>query len=153
MKLTLDRKDLKPEHSNAPCSMTRFDMFCERACAAIIAVGDAQFREYDGSNYNRIMPPKSAAEVHADLMRNWQNRPPPPTPTELKAQYDAGTFDPQAWNWCLDRTLTDRLYQVYVMGEGAEQCLTSWQVAGTVIDISAMLLQEFGVTEVQMGLG
>ena len=58
MKLTLDREDLKPEYQNINCSQTRFEHFTEKAQAAIVEVGHAQFREYDGSNYNAIYPPK-----------------------------------------------------------------------------------------------
>lgn len=56
MKLTLDREDLKPEYQDINCSQTRFEHFTKEAQAAIAAVGRAQFREYDGSNYNAIYP-------------------------------------------------------------------------------------------------
>ena len=58
MKLTLDREDLKPEHQNINCSQTRFEHFREEVQSAIVVVGKAQFREYDGSNYNAIYPPQ-----------------------------------------------------------------------------------------------
>ena len=60
MKLTLDREDLKPEYQNINCSQTRFQHFKEEVQKAIIVVGKAQFREYDGSNYNAIYPTESA---------------------------------------------------------------------------------------------
>ncbi len=56
MKLILYRESLKPEFQNINCSQTRFEHFTEEAQAAIRAVGRAQFREYDGSNYNAIYP-------------------------------------------------------------------------------------------------
>lgn len=57
MKLTLDREDLKPEHRNINCSQTKFEYFTLQAQRAIREAGCAQFREYDGSNYNAIYPP------------------------------------------------------------------------------------------------
>ena len=54
MKLTVDRQDLKPEYENTNCSQIRFHHFKEEVQAAIAIVGKAQFREYDGSNYNAI---------------------------------------------------------------------------------------------------
>lgn len=62
MKLLIDREDLKPEHKDINCSQTRFQHFKENVQAAIIAVGKAQFREYDGSNYNAIYPTESTNE-------------------------------------------------------------------------------------------
>jgi hypothetical protein len=56
MKLTLDRLDLKPEYRNINCSKTKFEHFTIEAQRAIREVGCAQFREYDGSNYNAIYP-------------------------------------------------------------------------------------------------
>lgn len=56
MKLIVDREDLKPEFKNINCSQTKFEHFQENVQAAIVAVGRAQFREYDGSNYNAILP-------------------------------------------------------------------------------------------------
>lgn len=56
MKLVLDREDLRPEFEGVSCSQTKFRYFKENVQAAIIAVGHAQFREYDGSNYNAIYP-------------------------------------------------------------------------------------------------
>lgn len=58
MKLILDREDLKPEKVDISCSQTKFQDFAEHVQKAIVAVGKAQFREYDGSNYNAIYPPK-----------------------------------------------------------------------------------------------
>ena len=58
MKLTIDRLDLKPEHKDINCSQTRFEHFTDETQAAIKAAGHAQFREFDGSNYNAIYPPK-----------------------------------------------------------------------------------------------
>lgn len=58
MKLMLDREDLKPKHRNINCSQTRFQHFIKDVQAAIVVVGKAQFREYDGSNYNAIYPPE-----------------------------------------------------------------------------------------------
>jgi len=60
MKLTLDREDLKPEYENINCSLTRFEHFKVEVQAAIVVVGRAKFREYDGSNYNAIFPPRPA---------------------------------------------------------------------------------------------
>jgi len=60
MKLTLDREDLKPEHQNINCSQTKFQHFKKEVQAAIVAVGRAQFREYDGNNYNAIYPQKES---------------------------------------------------------------------------------------------
>ena len=57
MKLIIDRDDLKPEHKNINCSQTRFEHFTIQAQQAIREAGKAQFREYDGSNYNAIYPP------------------------------------------------------------------------------------------------
>ena len=57
MKLTLDREDLKPEHRNINCSQTKFEHFTLQVQQAIREAGRAQFREYDGSNYNAIYPP------------------------------------------------------------------------------------------------
>lgn len=54
MRLILDREDLKPEYRDISCSQTRFYHFQTNAKAAILVVGEAQFREYDGSNYNTI---------------------------------------------------------------------------------------------------
>jgi len=61
MRLTLDREDLKPEHAGINCSHTKFEHFTEEAQAAIKAAGRAQFREYDGSNYNAIYAPADEA--------------------------------------------------------------------------------------------
>ena len=60
MNLKIDRDDLKPEYKDINCSRTRFEHFNETTQAAIAAVGRAQFREFDGSNYNAIYPPKEA---------------------------------------------------------------------------------------------
>ncbi len=57
MKLIVDRQDLKPEHENINCSQTKFEHFKEEVQNAIVVVGYAQFREYDGSNYNAVYPP------------------------------------------------------------------------------------------------
>ena len=57
MKLTLDREDLKPEYKDINCSQTKFEHFKLQAQQAIREAGRAQFREYDGSNYNAIYPP------------------------------------------------------------------------------------------------
>lgn len=56
MKLILDREDLKPQFIDTNCSLTAFEHFKEDVQKAIVAVGRAQFREYDGSNYNAIFP-------------------------------------------------------------------------------------------------
>lgn len=56
MKLFIDRADLKPEYENVNCSRTKFQYFADEVQTAIIAVGRATFREYDGSNYNAIYP-------------------------------------------------------------------------------------------------
>ena len=58
MKLTLDRKDLKPEYADINCSQTRFEHFKPQVRQAIIQVGQATFWEYDGRNYNAIYPPE-----------------------------------------------------------------------------------------------
>lgn len=57
MKLTLGREDLKPKFRNVSCSQTKFEHFTLQAQQAIREAGRAQFREYDGSNYNAIYPP------------------------------------------------------------------------------------------------
>lgn len=57
MRLTLDREDLKPEYKDINCSQTKIEHFKMDVKVAIIAVGKAQFREYDGSNYNAIYSP------------------------------------------------------------------------------------------------
>ena len=64
MKLTLDREDLRPEHQNVNCSQTRFEHFKPEVQTAIATVGRAQFREYDGSNYNAIYSPKATHAQH-----------------------------------------------------------------------------------------
>ena len=58
MKLTLDREDLRPERKDMNCSRIKFEHFKDDVQSAIIFAGSAQFREYDGSNYNAIFPPK-----------------------------------------------------------------------------------------------
>ena len=63
MKLTLDRLDLKLEHSNINCSKTRFEHFQPHIQAAIIAADGATFQEYDGSNYNAIHAPDSGSST------------------------------------------------------------------------------------------
>ena len=57
MKLTLDRIDLRNEHKDVNCSHTKFEHFKPEVQVAIRAVGRAQFREHDGSNYNAIHAP------------------------------------------------------------------------------------------------
>lgn len=57
MKLTLDREDLQEKYKDVNCSQTKFEHFKDEVCAAIVVVGKAQFREYDGSNYNAILVP------------------------------------------------------------------------------------------------
>ncbi|MCB1714787.1 MAG: hypothetical protein KDK05_06600 [Candidatus Competibacteraceae bacterium] len=54
MKLTVDRLDLLQEHEGINCSQTELCHFKPDVQAVIIAAGGATFREYDGSNYNRI---------------------------------------------------------------------------------------------------
>lgn len=54
MKLTVDREDLKPEHKDVNCSMTKFEHFLPGVQEAIKTVGYAVFWEYDNSSYNRI---------------------------------------------------------------------------------------------------
>lgn len=58
MKLTLDRMDLRPEFENMNCGLTKFEHFTATAQGVIAAVGKGTFREFDGSNYNVIYPPK-----------------------------------------------------------------------------------------------
>jgi hypothetical protein len=62
MKLTIDRLDMKPEYREINCSLTRFEHFTDETQKAIIAAGRAQFREFDGRNYNAIYPPEASAE-------------------------------------------------------------------------------------------
>ena len=57
MKLILDRDDLKAEYKDVNCSQTCFEHFVIQVQQAIREAGRAQFREYDGSNYNAIYPP------------------------------------------------------------------------------------------------
>ena len=61
MKLTLDREDLEEKYKDMNCSQTKFEHFKVEVRAAIIVVGKAQFREYDGSNYNAIFAPSESA--------------------------------------------------------------------------------------------
>lgn len=56
MKPILDREDLLDEFKNINCSKTKIEHFKISVQHAVIAVGKAQFREYDGSNYNAIYP-------------------------------------------------------------------------------------------------
>jgi hypothetical protein len=63
MNLTLDRLDLSQEHIHIACSKTRFEHFSAEAQVAIKAVGRAQFREFDGSNYNAIYPPPTVCTI------------------------------------------------------------------------------------------
>lgn len=56
MRLILDREDLLEEYVGLNCSRTKFEHFKPEVRRAIITVGVAQFREYDGSNYNFIRP-------------------------------------------------------------------------------------------------
>jgi hypothetical protein len=58
MEITLDRGDLRSEYKNVNCSRTQFQHFSESAQQVIILNGYAVFREYDGSNYNRVYAPK-----------------------------------------------------------------------------------------------
>jgi hypothetical protein len=55
MKLIVDRLDLLPEHEDTNCSQVRLVHFKPDVQIAIIAAGGATFREFDGSNYNRIL--------------------------------------------------------------------------------------------------
>jgi len=66
MKLTLDRNDLLPQHAEIACSLTRFEHFTHQVQAAIKAVGRAQFREYDGRNYNAIYAPKEESATNPE---------------------------------------------------------------------------------------
>ena len=63
MKLTLDRLDLKSQHVNTNCSLTRYEHFTDEAQAAIRVVGRAIFAEFDGRNYNVIHPPKEGESM------------------------------------------------------------------------------------------
>jgi hypothetical protein len=58
MELFLDRIDLKPKHENIESSLTRFEHFKPEVQEAIKIVGRATFKNFDGSNYNAIYPPK-----------------------------------------------------------------------------------------------
>lgn len=60
MKLTVDREDLRQESQNKNCSQIGYDDLNEQAKRAVEQVGAATFREYDGSNYNAIYPPKAS---------------------------------------------------------------------------------------------
>ena len=62
MKLTVDRMDLLPEHENINYRQTKLGYFKPNVQAAIIAAGGATFREYDGSNYNRIRVDEARAD-------------------------------------------------------------------------------------------
>lgn len=50
------------------------------------------------------------------------------TVEELKAEQDAGTFDPARWNWCVSNELRPQRgggykweWSIWIMGSGAEQ--------------------------------
>jgi hypothetical protein len=62
MKLTLDREDLKPEFKTVNCSRTNFEHFKMEVQQAICEAGRAEFREWDGWNYNAIYPPSVEEE-------------------------------------------------------------------------------------------
>lgn len=63
MKLTLDREDLLDKFKDINCSQTKIEHFKVSVQHAVIAIGKAQFREYDGSNYNAIYPGPAPASI------------------------------------------------------------------------------------------
>jgi hypothetical protein len=58
MQLILYREDLKPEHIDVNCSLLRLEHFNDTVQRVVGIVGRAQFREYDNSSYNAILPDK-----------------------------------------------------------------------------------------------
>lgn len=60
MKVFLHREDLKPEFSDMPCSVTRFEHFSNVAQALMLIAGFATFEEHDKSEHNIIYSPKPA---------------------------------------------------------------------------------------------
>ncbi len=65
MKLILNRHDLLDEHADRNCSRIKFEHFKPRAQAVIRAAGRAQFREYDGRNYNAVHAPADQPPAQA----------------------------------------------------------------------------------------
>jgi hypothetical protein len=78
MKLTVDREDLKPEHKDISCLLTKLHHFKPEVQAVIIAAGHAIFEEYDRRSYNRILIPRAMERG-------------------LSTTKYLATFDPQAW--------------------------------------------------------
>lgn len=83
-------------------------------------------------------------------------------PQTLEELRDEPGFNPDNWNWCVDRNsvpdgtggFTDRV-EVYVMGTGSEQCLHAITMPEgiTLDDAEAKVKQMFGERRVLRGLG
>lgn len=85
------------------------------------------------------------------------------TYADFLAEYKAGTFDPEEWNWCIapNSVLKDGKYEtrtcLFIMGPGAEQCLVHFVGKGEGPAFEEALIakvkRDFGVDYVQRGVG
>ncbi len=109
MKLTVDRLDLLPEHEDVACSQVRLEHFKPDVQIAIIAAGWATFREFDGSNYNRILlddADRDEPVSRIDLLKSI-NKKGTVTLTSRMAVSESDGLAGQLLEWCIgdgDRT-------------------------------------------------